>query len=580
MGEFQSRLNRLSDRFLSSKHPDPDVARRGHLLNILLLPGAGVAVLALLAIGLIANILSGWSQTDEILLFVISVMSVVFIAGIYFLNRSGHIQLAVILFLLGSLFLITFSDEPVQLVAGRSTMMYILPIIMASVLLRPSASFAMAVASSVTLLALAWFYGLPLADLLPTILVEVVIFMVIALISWLSARSLEKALVDLRVINTELDHRVADRTRDLAEALIRVQLESSKNQAILESIADGVIVFDQAGRATVVNPAVSKLLNLPPNQIIGYKIETLMAGAVAVDDQEAVLGQVRGQESSARLPGLRFQWDKKTLSASFAPIHIEQDTGRGTVAVFRDFTREADLENMKSMLVSMVSHELRTPLGAIIGYGEILQERIYGPLTERQANLVARLIANGQRLVSLINDLLDRARLEAGKLKLQFVSFAPRQLLDDLLSATAPIARAKNLEVVTHITPAVPDTLQGDPQRLLQILINLVGNAIKFTEHGAINVKLDQPDEAHWSLRVSDTGVGIPPDDQPHVFDVFRQADSSATRQHGGAGLGLSIVKQLVALMGGTIDLVSVVGQGSTFTVTLPLNHPGEEKRD
>ena len=274
------------------------------------------------------------------------------------------------------------------------------------------------------------------ADIFSTMLVEIAIFFLVALVSWLSARSLEKALVDLRVINTELDRRVADRTRDLAEALIRVQLESSKNQAILESIADGVIVFDQAGQATLVNPAVSKLLSLPPNQIVGYKIETLMAEAVAVGDQEAVLGQVRGQESSARLPGLRFQWGTKTLSASFAPIHIEQDTGRGTVAVFRDFTREAELENMKSMLVSMVSHELRTPLGAIIGYGEILQERIYGPLTERQANLVARLIANAQRLVSLVNDLLDRARLEAGKLKLQSVSFSPQQLLDDLLSTT------------------------------------------------------------------------------------------------------------------------------------------------
>ena len=435
----------------------------------------------------------------------------------------------------------------------------------------------MAALSGVALLMLALTNGL-LFDLLFTVLVEIVIFFLVALVSWLSARSLEKALADLRVINTELDRRVADRTRDLAEALIRVQLESSKNQAILESIADGVIVFDQAGQATLVNPAVSKLLSLPPNQIIGYKIETLMAGVVAVGDQEAVLGQVRSQESSARLSGLRFQWGKKTLSASFAPIQIQQAVGRGTVAVFRDFTREAELENMKSMLVSMVSHELRTPLGAIIGYGEILQEQIYGPLTERQINLVERLIANAQRLVSLVNDLLDRARLEAGKLKLQSVSFSPRQLLDDLLSTTTPIAKAKHLEVVTHIAPTVPGALQGDPQRLLQILINLVGNAIKFTDQGAITVKLDRPDEAHWSLQVSDTGMGIAPDEQEHVFDVFQQADSSITRQHGGAGLGLSIVKQLVTLMGGTIELVSVVGQGSLFTVTLPLNTTVEEK--
>jgi PAS domain S-box-containing protein len=578
LDNLKSKYGARIERLFQVNHPDPDVARRGRLLNILLLPGMGTAVVIFAVIGLILNVLAGWSRSDEVLLFVISVIGVGFVAGTYVVNRSGRVRQAAILFLVGSVVLITFSDEPAQIVSGRSTMMYILPIVMASVLLRPSSSFVVAAVSSLMLFALALFYSLPLAALLPTLLVEIVIFMVIALVSWLSARSLEQALADLRVINTELDRRVADRTRDLAEALIRVQLESSKNQAILESIADGVIVFDQAGQATLVNPAVSKLLSLPPNQIIGYKIETLMAGTVAVGDQEAVLGQVHSQESSTRLSGLRFQWGKKTLSASFAPIQIQQTVGRGTVAVFRDFTREAELENMKSMLVSMVSHELRTPLGAIIGYGEILQEQIYGPLTERQTNLVERLIANAQRLVSLVNDLLDRARLEAGKLKLQHISFSPRQLLDDLLSTTTPIAKAKHLEVVTHIAPTVPGALQGDPQRLLQILINLVGNAIKFTDQGAITVKLDRPDEAHWSLQVSDTGMGISPDEQEHVFDVFQQADSSVTRQHGGAGLGLSIVKQLTTLMGGSIELVSAAGQGSLFTVTLPLNTTVEEK--
>jgi PAS domain S-box-containing protein len=566
------------ERVLAVNHSDPDIARRGRLLNILLLGMFAGAVFSA-SIALIFCFLSQWANTGEVLVVVAGAVAALFTLGLYFLTRQGKVRLAAIIFLLGLLVLVSFSDEPVQIIAGRSTIAYVLPIVMASVLLSPLASFAMAGLSGVALLMLALTNGL-LSDLLFTILVEVVIFLLVALVSWLSARSLENALADLRVINTELDRRVADRTRDLAEALIKVQLESSKNQAILESIADGVIVFDQTGQATLVNPAVSKLLSLPPNQIIGYKIETLMAGVVAVGDQEAVLGQVRGQESSVRLPGLRFQWGKKTLSASFAPIQIQQAGGRGTVAVFRDFTREAELENMKSMFVSMVSHELRTPLGAIIGYGEILQEQIYGPLTERQTNLLARLIANAQRLVSLVNDLLDRARLEAGKLKLQYVAFSPQQLLDDLLSTASPIAKAKNLEVVTHIVPTVPDTLQGDPQRLLQILINLVGNAVKFTERGTISVKIDRPDEAHWSLQVSDTGIGIPPDDQVHVFEVFQQADSSATRRHGGAGLGLSIVKQLANLMGGDIELVSTIGQGSTFTVTLPLNHTMEEKRD
>jgi PAS domain S-box-containing protein len=579
LDNLKSKYGTRLDHLLQVTHSDPDMARRGRLLNVLLVGFWGATAAGLLT-GLISGILDGWNRQENILLLGISVIGLIFVSALYFLNHSGKVRSAAITFLLGIVVLISFSDEPTYLIAGRSTIVYILPIVMSSVLLRPSASFVMAALSSLAMFLLASSSNLLSPNIFSTMFVEIAIFFLVALVSWLSARSLEKALVDLRVINAELDRRVADRTRDLAEALIRVQLESSKNQAILESIADGVIVFDQAGQATLVNPAVSKLLSLPPNQIIGYKIETLMAGAVAVGDQEAVLGQVRGHASSVRLPGLRFQWGKKTLSASFAPIQIQQDAGRGTVAVFRDFTREAELENMKSMLVSMVSHELRTPLGAIIGYGEILQEQIYGPLTERQTNLVERLIANAQRLVSLVNDLLDRARLEAGKLKLQRVSFSPRQLLDDLMSTTTPIAKAKHLEVVTHIAPTVPPALQGDPQRLLQILINLVGNAIKFTDQGAITVKLDRPDEAHWSLQVSDTGMGISPDEQEHVFDVFQQADSSATRQHGGAGLGLSIVKQLATLMGGTIELVSAVGQGSTFTVALPLNTTVEEKRD
>jgi PAS domain S-box-containing protein len=579
LDELRSKISTRIERLLHVNHPDPDVARRGRLLNVLLV-GTFIAALACLGVGLIACIANGWAHQDEVLLLATGVVGAIFVYALYVLNRSRLMRLAPIVFLLGFILLISFSDEPLYLVAGRSTMVYAIPIIMASVLMRPAASFMMAALSGVALVVIAVVSGLDPVPLYSTVPVEIIQFFIIALVGWLSARSLERALADLRAINAELDRRVADRTRDLAEALIRVQLESSKNQAILESIADGVIVFDQAGQATLVNPAVSKLLSLPPNQIVGRKIETLMAEVVAADDQAAVLGQVRGQESAARLPGLRFQWGKKTLSASFAPIHIEQDTGRGTVAVFRDFTREAELENMKSLLVSMVSHELRTPLGAIIGYGEILQEQIYGPLTERQTNLVERLIANAQRLVSLVNDLLDRARLEAGKLKLQSISFSPQQLLSDLLSTTSPIAKAKHLDVVTRIAPTVPGTLQGDPQRLLQILINLVGNAIKFTEQGAITVKLDRPDAAHWSLQVSDTGIGIPPDDQPYVFEVFRQADGSATRQHGGAGLGLSIVKQLATLMGGTIELVSALGQGSTFTVTLPLTKTVEDKRD
>jgi signal transduction histidine kinase len=578
VGEPKTMIGNRLEQILAINHSDPDVARRGKLLNILLL-GLFVAATVTVGLGLIFGFVSQWSDPNELLTVVIASVATLFTLGLYYLNRRGMVRPAAIVFLVGMLVLVSFSDEPAELVAGRSTIAYVLPIVMGSVLLSPIASFIMAALSGVALIMLAFVNGL-LADSLFTILVEIVIFFLVALVSWLSARSLEQALADLRTANAELDRRVADRTRDLAEALIRVQLESSKGQTILESIADGVIVFDGLGKATVVNPAICRLLNLPPDQIIGYRIETLMAGFVGVSDQKAVLDQLRHQDSAARLPGLRLQWGNKTLSASFAPIQIQQEAGRGTVAVFRDFTREAELDRMKTMFVSMVSHELRTPLGAIMGYGEILQEQVHGPLNERQLNVVDRLITNTRRLLSLVNDLLDRARLEAGRLKLTPAPFAPAALLDELLATTGQLARAKQLELTGALSPDLPPTILGDAQRLLQILINLVTNAIKFTDHGSVTVKFGRVDSARWSLQVIDTGVGISPDDQAQVFDMFRQLDSLTTRKQGGAGLGLSIVKQLVTLMGGEIQLTSQVGAGSTFTVILPLNQPVEGKRD
>jgi signal transduction histidine kinase len=578
VGEPKLTIGARMDRVLTVNHSDPDIARRGRLLNILLL-GLFVAATISAGIGLIFGFRSQWSESSEVMAVAVAMAATLFTLGLYYLSRRGMVRPAAVIFLLGLLVLVSFSDEPAELIAGRSTIAYVLPIVMASVLLSPLASFAIVALSSVALFILALTNGL-LSDLLFTILVEIVIFFLVALVSWLSARSLEKALVDLRTVNAELDHRVADRTHDLAEALIRVQMESSKGQAILESIADGVIVFDGLGKATVVNPAICGLLNLPPDQIVGYRIETLMAGFVGVNDQKAVLDQLHHQDSAARLPGLRLQWGNKTLSASFAPIQIQQEARRGTVAVFRDFTREAELDRMKTMFVSMVSHELRTPLGAIMGYGEILQEQVHGPLNERQLNVVDRLITNTKRLLSLVNDLLDRARLEAGRLKLVPAPFVPAALMDELVATTTQLAGAKQLTLIAAIAPEVPQMLIADSQRLLQILINLVTNAIKFTDRGSVTVKFARIDPAHWSMQVIDTGIGIAPSDQTHVFDMFQQVDGLTTRKQGGAGLGLSIVKQLVSLMGGEIQLVSSVGAGTTFTIILPLNQTAEGKRD
>jgi signal transduction histidine kinase len=239
--------------------------------------------------------------------------------------------------------------------------------------------------------------------------------------------------------------------------------------------------------------------------------------------------------------------------------------------VFRDYTREAELERMKSTFVSSVSHELRTPLNAILGYSEILTENVYGPLLDGQRNAINRVTVNSKRLLSIVNDLLDQAQIEAGTLKLRVAPFSPSSLIDGVVDVMDVLAQSKDLELITHIDDDVPATLPSDQQRLHQILINLVGNAIKFTDEGSVWVRIYRPSASQWALEVSDTGCGIPLEAQSYIFDPFQQVDGSATRTHAGSGLGLSIVRQLTALMGGEITLKSQVGEGSTFIVTLPL---------
>jgi signal transduction histidine kinase len=320
---------------------------------------------------------------------------------------------------------------------------------------------------------------------------------------------------------------------------------------------------------------MARLLGRPPDEITGQKLDTLMRGDVDTARQEVISNFLRDKE--ARYMGLKFQWGKKTLSVSFAPILDNFGGVTGTVAVFRDFTREAELERMKSAFVSMVSHELRTPLNAILGYADMLKEAVYGPLSDKQSNVMERIMANAGRQLGLVNNLLDQAQIEAGKLTLKVTSFNPADLIDDVQGVMGVLAQTKGLELTSHIAGEVPATLSGDRQRLHQILVNLVGNAIKFTEEGTVQVCVYRPDAAHWALEVSDTGYGIPPEAQSYIFDPFRQADDSVTRGHTGSGLGLSIVKQLTTLMGGEITLASEVGRGSTFTIVLPLIPTQEE---
>jgi two-component system capsular synthesis sensor histidine kinase RcsC len=259
--------------------------------------------------------------------------------------------------------------------------------------------------------------------------------------------------------------------------------------------------------------------------------------------------------------------------------------GAGLLLVLRDATERKQTERalslardqaleasrLKADLLANVSHDLRTPLNAILGYADMLQSAVHGPLADRQSKIAERIIANAMQLGSLVNDLLDQARAEAGHLELLNTAFAPGELAADIELTFGPLAQAKGLALACEVDEDLPAALLGDPRRLRQILVNLVSNAIKFTDQGSVHVGIDRANDKHWTLQVSDTGCGISDQAQRYVFDPFRQMQGTPMRQLGGVGLGLSLVRHLVTLMEGELTLDSREGQGSTFTVILPL---------
>jgi signal transduction histidine kinase len=225
----------------------------------------------------------------------------------------------------------------------------------------------------------------------------------------------------------------------------------------------------------------------------------------------------------------------------------------------------------KSDFLACMSHDIRTPMNAIIGMSDVLAE---SELKDEQRHHVRVLRSAGETLLNLINDILDFSKIEAGQLRLERIGFRLRDLVQDTVEIASVRAKEKGLPVRTEIAADAPDAIIGDPTRLRQILINLIGNATKFTDKGAVSVRIACDSSASDSVllrfSVSDTGIGIPADKQAALFQKFMQVDSTTTRKYGGTGLGLAICRQLVEMMGGKIWVESEAGKGSTFHFTLP----------
>jgi signal transduction histidine kinase len=357
-----------------------------------------------------------------------------------------------------------------------------------------------------------------------------------------------------------------------------LDLRPVARKAVVDGLPDAVLVFDLMGRVAELNPAAEALLRLPPDPfgkadeaVLTYCPELLPIARQQGSHQEVVHLNGAGRDPL---------WLNVTASdlmdgpdRAGRLLVIQNITARKQIELSLAAARDQAIEasQLKSQILAKVSHELRTPLGAILGYAELMQTGTYGLVSERQTAVTDRIIHSAHYLTRLVNELLDQAQLDTGRLRLQAKPTDLRQLLEGVRQQLETQAQAKGLVLTFEIDPALPVTMVIDGRRVAQIVINLGSNAIKFTETGRVHISARLSGTDTWTICAADTGIGIAPEHKAHIFEPFWQADSGLTRESGGYGLGLAIVRQLVDLMHGTVTVDSTPGVGSTFTVTLPL---------
>jgi PAS domain S-box-containing protein len=352
------------------------------------------------------------------------------------------------------------------------------------------------------------------------------------------------------------------------------------HRAVFESISDAVIVIDPRLRIVELNPAALELFGLQVNAVIGKSFYEVFHTWIQIEDRSLKKHGLH-REIILENDGEPARWLDLFVSA----LHELPKQNGGWIVTLRDVTslkeNEAALaiardeamqaNNFKTQLLANVSHELRTPLGIIMGYTDLLVRKSYGELDEKQIGVLGKIRESTEYLEALVSGLLDQAQLDSGKLKLAERSFEIREVLGKTCNQLSVLAENKQLEFSAEISDDMPVSIIGDSQRMKQILVNLISNAIKFTEIGSVKVKIYKSSSDEWKMQVSDTGPGIPENAIQAVFEPFKQLPEANRIMRKGYGLGLSISKQLIRLMGGDIVLESEVGKGTTFIATLPL---------
>src|SRR5258708_465275 len=361
---------------------------------------------------------------------------------------------------------------------------------------------------------------------------------------------------------------LADRNWELKEA-------EERARCLFESQGDLIVMRDADGRITYANDAYCLMAERPPETLIGsrFSFEILEQGDSALEHNGT---RIHDQKIATRLGPRWIAWREGFIRSDAGQPAEMQCVGRDvtdrteTERALADARDQADAANRaKSRFLAMASHEIRTPLNGIIGMSGLLLDT---PLTPEQMTYARAVKTSGDALLSLIEELLDYSKIEAGKIDLEHRPFALAALIEDIAELLAPRAQARKLEIAAYVDERLPAEVAGDAARLPQVLLNLAGNAIKFTSTGGVALIVEPGIGPHEiSFLVRDTGIGIAPEAQARIFREFEQADERIARSYGGTGLGLSISERIVKRMGGRITLESKLGAGSTFEVSVPL---------
>lgn len=370
---------------------------------------------------------------------------------------------------------------------------------------------------------------------------------------------------------------------EVNEALVEREREGRRLASIPENAVDSVLMLDPEARILWVNGAFSERTGYTLSEVLGKRPSEFLYGPKSnVHAQQALLKDVlEGKPSRAENINYTKSGEAFWVETNVAPVFDENGLLETCVSVERDITskkrQEKELaaakqaaemgERAKTIFLANMSHEIRTPMNGIIGMTELLSA---ADLSADASLYVRTIRSSSEALLTIINDILDYSKLKDGNIEIAVARFDLLRSLEEIMNLMRPQASAKGISLTLHVPDGLPKAVLGDAGRLRQVLVNVIGNAIKFTEAGSVRVEVEPAGSVVY-FKVIDTGVGIAADRLPHVFEQFEQADAATTRQFGGTGLGLAISRQLAQLMGGDVTATSTLGKGSTFSVCIAL---------